>query len=83
MWMSARPSLASVKAETVSTLLDRLNVNAPLGTSSTRSRRNVKIWTSAQTFQVFVVWVNALILSAATSANVPRGFIPQWMDPDV
>lgn len=43
MWMSARPSLASVKEETVSTQWDPLNVNAPLGTSSTRSHRNVMV----------------------------------------
>lgn len=55
MWMSARPSLASVKEETVSTQWDPLNVNAPLGTSSTRSHRNVMIWTSVQTSKVFVV----------------------------
>lgn len=55
MWMSARPSLASAKEETVSTQLDPLNVNAPLGTSSMRSHRNVKIWTSVQTFQVSAV----------------------------
>ena len=43
MWMSARPSLASVQEETVSTQWDPLNVNAPLGTSSMRSHRNVKV----------------------------------------
>lgn len=43
MWTSARPSLVFVKEETVSTLWDPLNVNVPLGTSSTRSRRNVKV----------------------------------------
>lgn len=43
MWMSARPSLASVKEETVSTQWDPLNVNALLGTSSMRSHRNVKV----------------------------------------
>lgn len=59
MWMSARPSLASVKAEIVSTLLDRLNVNAPLGTSSTRSRRNVKVSNSeAMNCLIFGVSLN-------------------------
>lgn len=43
MWMSARPSLASVQEETVSTQWDPLNVNALLGTSSMRSHRNVKV----------------------------------------
>lgn len=43
MWMNARPYLASVKEETASTQWDLLNVNAPLGTSSTKSHRSVKV----------------------------------------
>lgn len=77
MWMSARPSLVFVKEETVSTLWDPLNVNVPLGTSSTRSRRNVKIWMSVLTYRASVVWVNAPIPLAATSASVLRDITPR------
>lgn len=42
-----------------------------------------QIWTSAQTYQVSVVWANALILLAATSASVLRDITPLWMVPGV
>lgn len=43
MWTSARPYPAFVKAATVSTPLAPLNVNAPPGTSSASSHRNVTV----------------------------------------
>lgn len=43
MWTSARPSLAYVKEETVSTQWDRLSVNVRQVTSSMRSHSTVKV----------------------------------------
>ncbi|MEQ2209580.1 hypothetical protein XENOCAPTIV_001184 [Xenoophorus captivus] len=74
MWMNAKLYLASVKEATASTQWGPLNVNALLGTNSTRFRRNVK---------VFVAWVNVIIPLAATSASVLRDITPLLMDPGV
>lgn len=56
MWMNARPSPASAKEATASTQWGPLNVNAPLGTNSMRSRRNAKV-----SFKLWVVVVRRIM----------------------